>query len=63
MSESAGYVGIPNPTDIPQLCADCHSDAGYIGQYDPGLPVDQMAKYLSSMHGELLQEGDSKVAE
>jgi len=63
MNEDIGYIGIPEPTEIPELCADCHSDASYMSQYDPGLPVDQMTKYLSSMHGELLQGGDSKVAE
>ncbi|HKJ68222.1 MAG TPA: cytochrome c3 family protein, partial [bacterium] len=64
MSEAAGYIGTPDPTEIPQVCADCHSDAEYMGEFDPGLPVDQLAKYQTSQHGQLLLEaGDTKVAE
>ncbi len=64
MSEAAGYIGTPDPAEIPQLCAECHSDANYMNQYDPGLPVDQLAKYRTSRHGQLLlEEGDTKVAE
>ncbi len=63
MNPSAGYIGKPDRQEIPELCADCHSDAGYMSQFDPGLPVDQLTKYRTSQHGQMLEEGDEKVAE
>ena len=31
--------------------------------YDPNLPVDQAAQYWTSVHGQRLSKGDTKVAE
>ena len=58
---SAGFAGVPNQVDIPALCASCHSNVDAMRQYD--LPTDQYAKYLTSVHGQKLAQGDTKVDE
>jgi len=63
MSAQAGFIGKPDHEEITQLCAKCHSDASYMGDFDPSLPVDQLAKYKTSVHGQRLAQGDAKVAE
>lgn len=60
MSPGAGYIGVPEKADIPALCASCHSSAGLMRQYN--LPTDQWAKYGESVHGQRLEQGDTKVA-
>ncbi|MCF7804422.1 MAG: cytochrome c3 family protein [Candidatus Marinimicrobia bacterium] len=57
------FRGKPDPAEIPDLCGSCHADPEYMRQFDPGLAVDQLAKYWTSRHGEKLREGDAKVAE
>ncbi len=52
-----------HPLNIVKTCAKCHSDAAYIRQYDPALPVDQLEKYRTSVHGMRNARGDAKVAE
>jgi Cytochrome c3 len=51
------------PTRIIALCGKCHSDASYMKNYNPGLPVDQVAKYKTSIHGMQNAKGDPNVAE
>ena len=51
------------PTKIIALCGKCHSDATYMKNYNPGLPVDQVAKYKTSIHGIQNAKGDPNVAE
>ena len=51
------------PLNIPKLCSKCHSNASYMKQYNPSLPVDQYQKYLTSVHGKRNRKGDPKVAE
>jgi len=61
--ESAGFVGVPNHLEVPEFCARCHSDAAYMREHNPSLPVDQLAKYRTSVHGQkLFDEKDDKVA-
>jgi hypothetical protein len=62
MSKTAGFRGKPARKDIPALCGKCHSDAAYMRQYNPSLRTDQLAQYLTSVHGKRLAKGDSKVA-
>lgn len=62
MSASKGFIGRPSPMDIPGFCDRCHGNATYMKQYNPGLPVDQLTKYRSSVHGEKNKQGDTKVA-
>ena len=59
-SPQAGYVGVPDKTKVPELCASCHADVTQMRQYD--LPTDQFAKYRQSIHGIRLAEGDTNVA-
>jgi len=58
----AGFVGRLDVQDIPELCARCHSDAAFMVKYNPGVAVDQLEKYKTSRHGELLAMGLRKVA-
>ncbi|MFQ6057299.1 MAG: cytochrome c3 family protein [Anaerolineae bacterium] len=60
MSPQAGYIGVPAKADIPSLCGSCHARVELMRQYD--LPIDQYAKYLESQHGQLLTQGDQRVA-
>jgi hypothetical protein len=63
MDPAKGYIGVPSHRDIPSVCGKCHSDASYMHAFDPNVPVDQVAQYLTSVHGKKLREGDEKVAE
>ncbi|MDP3980411.1 MAG: cytochrome c3 family protein [Chlamydiota bacterium] len=62
MSPDAGFVGVPSHEMIPQFCARCHSDSNTMKKYNPSLPVDQIDKYSTSIHGIKLKSGDTKVA-
>ncbi len=42
------------PTNLPQTCAKCHSDAAYMKGY--GIPTDQFERYSRSVHGVALLE-------
>ena len=55
------FIGKPSRKEIPQLCANCHSDEKKMRQY--GLPTDQFDKYKTSTHGKkLYKDNDTKVA-
>ncbi|MCX7013527.1 MAG: cytochrome c3 family protein [Candidatus Sumerlaeota bacterium] len=60
---SAGFVGRPDPLQIPDLCARCHSSPQFMITYNPSLGVDQYEKYWTSRHGQLLKMGMRKVAQ
>lgn len=61
--DSKGYRGVPNHLKVPEFCARCHSDAAYMHDHNPSLPVDQLAKYKTSIHGQkLFGRNDKKVA-
>ena len=47
---------------VVKTCASCHSDAKYMRDFNPRLPVDQYEKYLTSVHGEKNAQGDPKPA-
>ncbi|UCG75830.1 MAG: TerB family tellurite resistance protein [Gemmatimonadota bacterium] len=58
-----GYVGKPARQQIAESCGSCHSDAAFMRQYNPALRVDQVAEYLTSVHGiRLVEEDDPNVA-
>lgn len=40
------------PSNVPQTCARCHSNADYMKPY--GIPTDQYEKYAGSVHGRAL---------
>ncbi len=62
MSKKAGFRGKPDRKQVPEFCGRCHSDAAYMRQYNPSLRTDQLAQYKTSVHGQRLAHGDTKVA-
>ncbi len=62
MSIKAGFKGKITRQQIPDLCGKCHADSAYIRQYNPSLRTDQLAQYHTSVHGQRLKAGDTKVA-
>jgi predicted CXXCH cytochrome family protein len=63
MDPAKGFIGVPAPGDIPQLCGKCHSDATFMHRFDPNLSVDQETQYKTSVHGQRLREGATDVAQ
>lgn len=57
-----GYRGKPAGTAVIEVCARCHSDAGFMRKYAPRQRVDQASEYATSVHGQQLAKGDAKVA-
>ena len=51
------------PLNVTQTCAKCHSNATFMRNYNPALPIDQLEKYKTSVHGILHAKGDPNVAE
>jgi hypothetical protein len=62
MSKKAGFRGKVLRSQIPELCGRCHSDGAFMRQYNPSLRTDQLAQYKTSVHGQRLAHGDTKVA-
>ena len=62
MSRAAGWKGKIEHRQVPELCASCHSDAARMKKYNPGLRVDQLQQYKTSIHGIKWARGDTKVA-
>ncbi len=51
------------PLNIVKTCTKCHANASLMRTYNPSLPVDQLDKYRTSVHGMRNANGDPKVAE
>ena len=49
-------------TEIAPRCGTCHSDAAYMRRFDPQARVDQLAQYLTSVHGRRMRTGETRVA-
>jgi predicted CXXCH cytochrome family protein len=62
MSPDKGFRGVPKKSQIPDFCARCHSNPGYMRKYNPSIRTDQYSEYLTSVHGKRLKQGDTKVA-
>jgi predicted CXXCH cytochrome family protein len=64
-----GVVSVKNPSspvyplNIVKTCGRCHSNASFMRNYNPSLPIDQVEKYRTSVHGVLNTKGDTKAAE
>lgn len=64
-----GIVSVKNPAspvyplNIVKTCGTCHSNASFMKNYNPSLPIDQVEKYRTSVHGVLNAKGDAKAAE
>lgn len=52
--ESRDWRGVPTHLEVPDFCARCHSDANYMHEHNPSMPTDQLIKYKTSIHGQLL---------
>lgn len=63
-----GIVSVKNPKSpvhplrVIQTCSTCHANAAYMRLYNPSLPVDQLEKYRTSVHGVRNAKGDAKTA-
>jgi predicted CXXCH cytochrome family protein len=62
MAPEKGFRGKPKPADIPAFCGRCHADGAYMRRFNPRLPTDQLQQYWTSIHGQRLKMGDTKVA-
>jgi predicted CXXCH cytochrome family protein len=62
MSGAHGFKGQIARTAVPALCAHCHSDANLMHKFKPQQRVDQLALYVTSVHGKRLAKGDTAVA-
>ncbi|MGZ4818476.1 MAG: cytochrome c3 family protein [Terriglobales bacterium] len=62
MDKKKGFKGHIDRKQVPELCAKCHADGGFMRQYNPSLRTDQLAQYKTSVHGKRLLAGDTKVA-
>lgn len=62
MSRAAGFKGKITRAQVPALCASCHANGAYIRQFNPSLRTDQLSQYQTSVHGQLLSRGNTKVA-
>jgi predicted CXXCH cytochrome family protein len=62
MSRAQGFKGQISRAAVPALCAHCHSDAALMHRFKPQQRVDQLALYLTSVHGKRLAAGDTAVA-
>lgn len=63
MSKARGFRGTPTLTEIPEFCGRCHSDPAFMRKYNPTLPTDQLDKYWTSHHGQLMKKGEDKAAQ
>lgn len=61
-AKSGNFIGKPVGKKIVEMCGKCHSDPGFMRKYNPGLPIDQVAKFWSSVHGQNLQKGGTDAA-
>jgi hypothetical protein len=60
MSSENSFIGDLTRNQTPGICGGCHSDVERMRQYN--LPTDQYAKYIQSIHGAKIKEGDISVA-
>ncbi|MCX6641015.1 MAG: cytochrome c3 family protein [bacterium] len=62
MSSKKGFLGKPTTAKVPEFCARCHSNPGYMRNYSVSIPTDQYEKYWGSQHGMTLKKGGTDVA-
>ena len=59
---STGFKGKPAGQAIIAVCSRCHSDGTLMRKYAPKQRIDQATEYATSVHGQQLAKGDTKVA-
>ncbi len=52
-----------SPQNIVTTCTKCHANTSIMRSYNPSLPVDQLEKYRTSVHGIRNAKGDRKTAQ
>ena len=63
-----GIVPVKNPSspvyplNVVKTCTRCHANIALMRSYNPALPVDQLEKYRTSVHGMRNAKGDAKTA-
>ena len=62
MSPAKGWKGHIDRKQVPALCSSCHSNPVYMKQFNPSLRTDQLSEYHTSVHGQKIAAGDTKVA-
>jgi predicted CXXCH cytochrome family protein len=62
MDPAKGFVGKPSPARIPALCGTCHSRPEVMRRFNPRIPTDEVARFLTSVHGKRLAAGDGRAA-
>jgi predicted CXXCH cytochrome family protein len=62
MNRAKGFAGKIDRRAIPAMCGRCHSDAALIHRFKPQQRIDQLALYKTSVHGQRLASGDTRVA-
>lgn len=58
MSKEAGFIGVPGPEKIPDLCARCHSNPQKMRPFN--LQIGQLEQYKTSVHGRKLYKDKVK---
>jgi predicted CXXCH cytochrome family protein len=62
MWDDPTFVGKIERLKQPEMCGSCHADPDFMRQYSSSVKTDQLSKYRTSRHGELLAKGQEKVA-
>jgi predicted CXXCH cytochrome family protein len=62
MDRARGFVGRPKAPDLPALCGTCHSSPEIMRRFNPRTPTDEVARFQTSVHGQRLRAGDTRVA-
>lgn len=55
---STGFLAKPTRRNVAAMCGGCHSNGGFMRQFDPAFRIDQEAEYATSVHGQRLAEFD-----
>ena len=59
---ATGFRGKPAGQAVIAVCASCHSDGALMRKFAPKQRIDQAVEYATSIHGQRLAKGDTKVA-
>ncbi len=63
MSKGAGFTGKPSGDGISAMCARCHADSARMSASRPGIPTDQFASLMGSVHGRLSLNGKERIVQ
>ncbi len=63
MNKKSGYIGIPKGDAISKTCAKCHSSTKMSSKYKSALPINQLEKLETSVHGKIATSGKEHIAQ